>query len=47
VLSVEITQLDISATQIRELFANGRSARFLLPDAVIEYIREQGLYGAG
>jgi nicotinate-nucleotide adenylyltransferase len=47
VLSLEITQLDISSTHIRFLLAAGRSARFLLPDRVIDYIREEGLYGAG
>lgn len=46
VLSLEVTQLDISSTHIRSLLASGRSARFLLPDRVIEYIREQDLYGA-
>jgi nicotinate-nucleotide adenylyltransferase len=46
VLSLEITQLDISSTHIRALLAAGRSARFLLPDRVIDYIREQKLYRA-
>jgi nicotinate-nucleotide adenylyltransferase len=46
VLSLEITQLDISSTAIRELFAAGRSPRFLMPDDVIDYIRQQLLYGA-
>jgi nicotinate-nucleotide adenylyltransferase len=44
VLALEITQLDISSTLIRELFARGRSPRFLMPDAVIEYIFESRLY---
>ena len=44
VLSLEITQLDISSTLIRTLFAEGRSARFLLPERVIEHIRANGLY---
>lgn len=47
VLALEITQLDISSTLIRELFARGRSPRFLLPDAVIDYILEGRLYGSG
>jgi nicotinate-nucleotide adenylyltransferase len=47
VLPLEITQLDISSTHIRGLLAAGRSARFLLPDRVLDYIREQGLYSAG
>jgi nicotinate-nucleotide adenylyltransferase len=46
VLSLEITQLDISSTFIRELFAAGRSPRFLMPDEVIDYVRQQRLYGA-
>lgn len=47
VLSLEVTQLDISSTVIRHLLAEGRSPRFLLPDPVLEYIEEQRLYGAG
>jgi nicotinate-nucleotide adenylyltransferase len=44
VLSLAITQLDISATAIRERVSRGRSPAFLLPDAVAEYIRDHGLY---
>lgn len=40
-----VTPLDISATRIRELVASGRSARYLLPDAVWSYIQQHGLYG--
>jgi len=39
-----VTQLDISATRIRQLVAAGRSPRFLLPEAVWNLIRLQGLY---
>jgi len=39
-----ITQLDISASQIRALVATGRSPRYLLPDAVLDYIRQHRLY---
>lgn len=46
VLPLEITQLDISSTSIRKLLGSGRSARFLLPERVIDYIRAQGLYRA-
>ncbi|MDX5371472.1 MAG: nicotinate-nucleotide adenylyltransferase [Pseudomonadaceae bacterium] len=38
--------LAVSATQIRQLLADGRSARFLVPDAVLAYIQAQGLYAA-
>ncbi|MBF7730183.1 nicotinate-nucleotide adenylyltransferase [Pseudomonas sp. N040] len=40
------TPLAISATQIRQLLATGRSARFLLPDAVLTYIHAHRLYRA-
>ena len=41
----ELTPLGISATQIRELVAQGRSPRYLLPDQVWEYIKQHRLYG--
>lgn len=36
--------LDISATAIRNTLARGGSARYWLPDAVLDYIHEQKLY---
>jgi nicotinate-nucleotide adenylyltransferase len=44
---VPVTQLDISATRIREALAAGRSARYLTPDAVLDSIREMGIYRGG
>lgn len=46
VLFQEVTPLAVSATDLRERLAAGRSGRYLLPDAVWEYIRDKGLYGA-
>lgn len=40
----ELKPLDISATDIRELIAAGRSARYLLPDSVWDYIHQHKLY---
>ncbi|MNO91179.1 putative nicotinate-nucleotide adenylyltransferase [compost metagenome] len=40
------TPLAVSATQIRAVLAQGRSARFLVPDAVLNYIEAHGLYRA-
>ena len=39
-----VTPLDISATDIRKQIASGRNPRYLLPDAVYQYIREHGVY---
>jgi len=39
-----ITQLDISASQIRDRALRGKSLRYLLPDSVIDYINENHLY---
>lgn len=44
IVSFAMTQLAISATQIRKLLANGLSARYLLPDAVLDYIDLHQLY---
>lgn len=41
---VQLTPLPISATAIRGLIRAQRSPRYLLPDAVWEFIREHGLY---
>jgi len=39
-----VTQLDISATHIRALLARGQSPRYLLPEAVLASIVDQGFY---
>ncbi|MEK7791559.1 MAG: nicotinate-nucleotide adenylyltransferase, partial [Pseudomonadota bacterium] len=36
--------LEISATQIRALLATGKSIRYLLPEAVSDYIQSNHLY---
>lgn len=43
----KVTQLDISATQIRNIIAENRKPDFLLPDEVIEYINQNKLYQKG
>ncbi|GAB6051056.1 nicotinate-nucleotide adenylyltransferase [Hydrogenophilus islandicus] len=44
VIHLDATPLAISATQIRALIAAGKSARYLLPDAVLRYIEAHHLY---
>lgn len=44
VLMQETTGLDISATRIRALCGGGQSARYLLPEGVLEYIERNNLY---
>ena len=39
-----VTQLDISATSIRDIVAAGKSASYLMPKVVIDYIIKEGLY---
>jgi len=44
VMPLEVTQLAISSTSIRQLISAGQSVRFLLPEPVIDYILEHDLY---
>ncbi len=43
-IDIEVTQLDISSTLIREQIAKGQSAEYLLLPCVMEYINNHGLY---
>jgi nicotinate-nucleotide adenylyltransferase len=44
---VEVPAVDLSATQIRRRVAEGRSIRYLVPDAVAAFIATPGLYRDG
>ncbi len=44
ILSYPITPLDISASQIRTELAQGKSSRYLVPDAALDYISQTKLY---
>jgi nicotinate-nucleotide adenylyltransferase len=41
----DVTQLEISSSEIRELVRMGRDPRFLLPDSVRDVISRCGCYG--
>lgn len=44
VLFRSVTALGFSASGIRRLLASGRSPRYLLPDAVLDYVLREGVY---
>jgi nicotinate-nucleotide adenylyltransferase len=44
VTTIGVSSLSISSSRIRELLAVGRSPRFLLPDAVLDYILKHDVY---
>ncbi|HHJ16759.1 MAG TPA: nicotinate-nucleotide adenylyltransferase [Gammaproteobacteria bacterium] len=44
VLGVGVTQMAISSTRIRELLAQGNSPRYLLPETVLDHIRQENWY---
>ncbi|MEE9343036.1 MAG: nicotinate-nucleotide adenylyltransferase [Gammaproteobacteria bacterium] len=44
IVSLSVTRLDISSTKIRQLIAAGMSIRYLLPDTVLDKIKQEGWY---
>jgi nicotinate-nucleotide adenylyltransferase len=44
VARIAVTPLEISASAIRALLATGHEPRYLVPDAVLEYARSEGVY---
>jgi len=40
----QLVQNDVSSTKVRLFFRRGLSVRFLIPAAIIEYIKQNGLY---
>jgi nicotinate-nucleotide adenylyltransferase len=44
ILIQNVTQLDISSSQIRHLIKQGKTPRYLLPEAVLQIIQEERLY---
>ena len=44
ILPINAPIVEISSTRIRERIAQGKSVRYMLPDSVIKYIKENDLY---
>ena len=47
ITTVDVPQVDVSATEIRRRVSRGLSIRYLVPDPVEEYIATHGLYAQG
>lgn len=43
--AIPFPALEVSASEIRSRRSSGRSIRYLVPDAVLDYIEKHGLYG--
>jgi len=43
---IELTDIAISASEIRDLVRQGKSIRYLVPSSVEKYINRRGLYGS-
>lgn len=44
-LTLSVTRVDVSATEIRRRAGAGQSIRYLVPEAVREIVEREGLYG--
>ncbi len=44
--SIDVPEVNLSASFIREAAGSGKSLRYLVPEAVLEYIESNGLYGS-
>ena len=45
ILWVDVPQMDISSKNLRDMMRHGIEPKFLIPDAVLDVIKERGLYG--
>lgn len=46
IIEVEVPQVEISSSEIRERFLGNRNTKYFLPENVKQYIEEKNLYGA-
>ncbi|MGM0844166.1 MAG: nicotinate-nucleotide adenylyltransferase [Bacillota bacterium] len=47
VTMADIPQIEISSTMIRDRITAGKTVKYLIPEGVSDYIREEKLYGKG
>ncbi|MCH5210387.1 MAG: nicotinate-nucleotide adenylyltransferase [Oscillospiraceae bacterium] len=45
ILPINAPIMEISSTEIRDRIGKGKTVKYMLPDKVIEYIKENNLYG--
>ena len=45
IILMDIPEVPVSSTMIRQLMGKGLSCRYYIPDSVIGYIKDNGLYG--
>ena len=45
IILMDLPEVPISSSMIRKLMSEGMSCRYYIPDKVLEYIKEKGLYG--
>ena len=41
---IDIPELEISSTELRQRVSDRRSIRYLTPEPVVRYVQDQGLY---
>ncbi|WML45379.1 nicotinate-nucleotide adenylyltransferase [Neobacillus sp. PS3-40] len=46
ILFVDVPTMEVSSSMIRERLKNGKTVRYLLPELIINYIKESRLYGS-
>ncbi|MEQ2526264.1 nicotinate-nucleotide adenylyltransferase [Robertmurraya yapensis] len=46
IIHLDIPEFSVSSSLIRQRMLEGKTIRYLLPDSIIEYLKEKNLYGA-